>query len=119
MNHYVPKDITRYYAEAIWPKNRHYYDWRHELEQEDYNNREPEHELWGACLAQGIQGASSGNKEDFRWIISDEESEIGSFLWLCSLFNLNYKFIRKLALSGKKVPVYLNFKPSKVKKFYT
>lgn len=118
MNHYVPKDISRYYADVIRPKNRIYYDWRHELEQEDYNNREPEHELWGACLAQGIQGASAGNKEDFRWIISEEELEIGSFRWLCNLFNLNYSFIRNLALSGKKVSVYLNFKPNKVKKFY-
>jgi len=61
----------------------------------------PEHQLWYACLLQGIKRASEGRLDEVLWLLS-EKVAIGSFRWICETLEIpRHRAIRREVMSGK------------------
>ena len=55
---------------------------------------QPYMRLWAAAFLQGIRDvATERSKRDMgratRWFYDDDDDDTGSFVWLCSLFNID------------------------------
>jgi hypothetical protein len=48
----------------------------------------PEHALWAAVLRQGFDDALSNDLSAQHWLFS-ERTSIGSFNWICDIFDLD------------------------------
>lgn len=70
----------------------------------EYNT--PEHQLWAAVLFQAIHDVHIKESEkhprywrdDARAWVQAKQISIGSFIWLCELFDMDIKQVRSLVL---------------------
>lgn len=53
-----------------------------------------EMKMWSACLLQGIRDYKDGHRDAVYWLWSDDIF-VGSFVWLCDLFNINPEYARE------------------------